>query len=166
MRKAAESLPERLPVLYGNLIQNYFLTRVPNPDTAADLCQELWLRAASGWHRFEGRSSISTWLYGICANVIKEHYRKSRNERERIFQSHDGDGTESLTETERQYSAIEIDLVLALLPERERTLFQLFYREKVSVKEIAKIFGKPEGTIKYWLHMLRKQAEKLLLLND
>lgn len=38
-------------------------------DEAEDAVQEVQLRAWRAWHKFEGRSSVQTWLYRIATNV-------------------------------------------------------------------------------------------------
>lgn len=53
-----------------------------DPVIAEDLVQEAFARALANLHRFDGRSSFSTWLHGIAINVVRKHWRgSSRQER-------------------------------------------------------------------------------------
>ncbi len=44
--------------------------------TAEDVVQETWLALIQGIDRFEGRSSLKTWLFGILANQAKRRVRR------------------------------------------------------------------------------------------
>ena len=43
-------------------------TLVKNLETAEEVVQETWLAALQGLGRFEGRSSLKSWIFGILAN--------------------------------------------------------------------------------------------------
>ncbi|WP_019929567.1 RNA polymerase subunit sigma-70 [Nocardia sp. BMG111209] len=45
---------------------------------AEDLVQEAYIRAWRGYERFEGRSSVRTWLYAIATNVCLDTLRDHR----------------------------------------------------------------------------------------
>jgi RNA polymerase sigma-70 factor (ECF subfamily) len=51
---------------------------VPTPAVAEEVVQETWIGVLKGIDRFEGRSSLKTWIFRILANIAK-----TRGERER-----------------------------------------------------------------------------------
>src|SRR5688572_33331067 len=50
-------------------------------DSADDLTQETYLRAFGSLHRFEGRSSLRTWLLSIARRVCADAVRSRRRRR-------------------------------------------------------------------------------------
>src|SRR3954449_4500842 len=62
---------------YGPLMLRIALTHVRSRAVAEDVVQEAWLGVLQGLGRFEGRSSLKTWILRIVANRAR-----TRGERE------------------------------------------------------------------------------------
>jgi RNA polymerase sigma-70 factor (ECF subfamily) len=68
---------------FRSLIQRYHgpmfrfaMTYVGDRGVAEDVVQEAWLTCLRSLDRFEGRSSLKTWLFGILVNVARSRRRK------------------------------------------------------------------------------------------
>jgi len=142
---------------YLPMIEAYFRARVFGPEDVEDLVQEAAYQAVRSWKRFEYRSSVGTWVYAICRNVFSAYRRGV--ERHRTRQVGLGrDPVDPVDEAEGRDVRIAIDS----LGVRDQRLYDLYYCWGYSVREIARRLGKPEGTIKYELYVLRRHAEEVL----
>lgn len=68
---------------FQSLIQRYHgpmlrlaMTYVADRGVAEDVVQESWLTCLRSLDRFEGRSSLKTWIFGIVINVARARRRK------------------------------------------------------------------------------------------
>ena len=58
---------------------------VPNHAIAEEVVQETWIALLRGIHRFEGRSSLKTWLFTVMSNIAKARGVRERREREAVI---------------------------------------------------------------------------------
>lgn len=64
---------------HGKMIYGFLLTRTQNPDLAEELTQETFYQAVKHLDKYQGKSSVSTWLCGIAKNLWYAHLRKQKN---------------------------------------------------------------------------------------
>lgn len=81
---AFEALIGRYHTALVRLAQMY----VPNRAVAEDVVQETWLGVLQGIGRFEGRSSLKTWIFRILTNTAKT--RGQRESRSLPFSAFEG----------------------------------------------------------------------------
>jgi RNA polymerase sigma-70 factor (ECF subfamily) len=53
---------------------------VADHHAAEDVVQEAWIAALRGLERFEGRSSLRTWVCGIVVNIARRHGTRQRKQ--------------------------------------------------------------------------------------
>ena len=63
---------------YDASLRRVARTYVPSDAVADEVVQEAWLAVITGIERFEGRSSVKTWLYRILANVARTRGTRER----------------------------------------------------------------------------------------
>ena len=138
----------------------YRFTR--NMEDAKDLAQEAFLRAYRALSRFDGRSSLYTWLYRITLNLCLNHRRgKPREEMAEAAGLADPvpGALEALTGAERQAA---VAAAIASLPPQQRATVILRVQEGLSHKAIAEILECSEGTVKAnFFHAVRNLRERL-----
>lgn len=151
-------------------------------EEARELTQEAFLRAFRSLKNFRGKSSFYTWFYRILINTcLDSRRRRSRWEGIFSFWRRDTHEKASSDEMNAEYSdpgkrsnpmaalsnkqlAQEIRQALASLPEKQRVVFQLKVLHGMRIREIAKIMGSAEGTVKSHLfratHFMREALQE------
>jgi RNA polymerase sigma-70 factor (ECF subfamily) len=73
LRNGDEDAFAALVDTHGAAMHRVALTFVRSSAVADDVVQEAWLGALRGLDRFEGRSTVRTWLLRIVANIARTH---------------------------------------------------------------------------------------------
>jgi RNA polymerase sigma-70 factor (ECF subfamily) len=147
-------------------VLNLLIRLTSDADCADDLCQEVAVRAFSGYQLFRSESSTYTWLYRIAVNVVLR-YREKRSIATDSLSTQGGKHvasdrahwpeTASLTKDLQQAVKLAVDK----LPDDLRTVVVLSAYEQLRYREIAAILDVPVGTIKSRRHtanaILRKE---------
>lgn len=70
---------------------------VANREVAEEVVQDTWMAVIDGLGRFEGRSSLRTWIFGIMIHKAKDRgVREKRHTTFSSFESADGEGDEAI----------------------------------------------------------------------
>jgi RNA polymerase sigma-70 factor (ECF subfamily) len=129
-----------------------------------DVCQEVFMTIYRRLPSFEGRSAVSTWIYGICVRAASVHRRTRRRRREDIVDELPDapiDASQAETLADRQARAL-LEQMLDGLDEEKRVVFVLYELEELAMKEIADAVGCPLATAYARLYAARKQFDASL----
>ncbi len=164
----------RLMDIYSAPIYRLGLKMLGNAQDAEDVLQNTFLNALTHLSNFEGRSSVSTWLYRIAANEsLMQIRRKKSNISIEDMQSEDADD-DVMPATFIDWSILPenelltgegktaIDAAIKKLPESLRVVFILRDIEDVSIKETAEILNLTEANVKTRLLRARMMLRERL----
>jgi RNA polymerase sigma-70 factor (ECF subfamily) len=126
-----------------------------NPWDADDLAQETFLVLAREGHRFEGRSAVYTWLYGVLLNLERRRRRNAglRERKLRVLWNRESAAppptyppAEATLEAEEWKRSLWA--YVARLPDGQRQALVLRFSEHLRYDEIAEALSCPLGTVK------------------
>jgi RNA polymerase sigma-70 factor (ECF subfamily) len=173
---------EQVVQRYQDRLYVTILRMVNHPEDAADLVQETFVRAMQGVARFEGKSTLYTWLFRIAVNLAISHRRASqyraaasldgapgsREDRDGVNRQAAGlrvaQETESDPATTVQHR-IDCERLLAALNRLDpefRAVIVLRDVEECDYQQIAAILDVPVGTIKSRLFRARAALREML----
>jgi len=164
----------RLVDAYSTNIYRLALKMLANPQDAEDVLQNTFLKAIQALPKFEGRSSLSTWLYRIAANEALMTLRRRKPEIE-FSPTIDAIENEELMLTEftdwcclpegdliSSEAQNYLDQAIQELSEKLRVVFILRDIEKLSIRETSEALGLTETTVKTRLLRARLKLRELL----
>ncbi len=147
-------------------VASYAWARACSPADAEDVLQSAYEKIVSGRARFDGRSSLKTWLFGVIRLTALEHRRRAWMRRLWLvpLAREPGDpsarGGERSTDEARTAHAIAG--ALGVLPERQRQVLHLVFYEDLTVDEAAGAMGVSVGTARVHYDRGKKRLAELL----
>ena len=124
----------------------YRMTR--NAEDAKDISQEAFLRAYKGLTQFDGRSSLSTWLYRITVNLCLTHLRHQRFASPAEVPQTADPSAQQLETLEKQERLRAVADAVEALPPQQRLALVLRVHHGLPYREIAEILESSEGTVR------------------
>jgi RNA polymerase sigma-70 factor (ECF subfamily) len=165
MATAAEA-PQITPATIAELSPGLFAfayRAVRQREEAEDLVQDTWISALRTFPRFEGRSSLRTWLVSILRRRIADRFRRDRPsevfEEDKVA-AHDVEGDENRL---GNYEAANIAArAMDVLTELERTAVTLCDVQDLDRDEASARMGVTRGHLRVLLHRGRHKLETAL----
>lgn len=137
--------------------QRFAMIVTKDPDLAADIVQDSWIKIIKGLPRLRDPVSFQAWAYRIvnnrCMDVLKNRNRYQEVTRVPSVKTNPIGALE-----ERDH----IQSLLAQLPDKHRSVLALHYLLGFDIAEIAKITRTPRGTVKSRLFNAREKFRILL----
>jgi RNA polymerase sigma-70 factor (ECF subfamily) len=172
---------ERLILKYQNRIYNVILKICTNPDDAAELTQDTFVKVIEAIDKFRGQSSFYTWLFRIAVNLTLNYCQRSakldlesldaeKYEHEgaaqalKDFLSDDGSLDPAEVAQSKELTEIAIKSLLEL-DDSQRAVVVLRDVEGMNYAQIASVLGTELGTVKSRLSRARSNLRKILESN-
>jgi RNA polymerase sigma-70 factor (ECF subfamily) len=156
-----EAMPH-MSALYSFAVR---LTR--DPDDAADLVQETFLKAFRFFDKFERGTNCKAWLFRILKNSYINTFRRSSKAPDTVEYDVIEEFYETIRDSSVETSVLEEQVftnalddevaeAVSSLPEEFRTVVILCDIEGFTYEEIAEFIDCPIGTVRSRLHRARK----------
>jgi RNA polymerase sigma-70 factor (ECF subfamily) len=157
---------------FYNKIFGYVYRRTTNYEAAGDITAETFLKAYVSIGKYEWRKiSLLYWLYKIATNELNRYFKSQKYSPRSLCRiqeeygidltDHSNAETESIKlqdELEKHQEFLRINASILLLDLKYQEVISLRFFEHKSIKDIAIILTKKEGTIK---SLLSRGIEKL-----
>jgi RNA polymerase sigma-70 factor, ECF subfamily len=145
-------------------VYRFVLRMVRNEATAEDLISEVFLDVWRQAEKFEGRSTVSTWMLSIARFKALSALRR-RSEEE--LDDETATAIEDLADDPevalaKKDKGAALRQCLARLSTEHREIIDLVYYHEKSVEEVSGIVGIPEATVKTRMFYARKKLGELL----
>jgi len=170
---------ERLILKYQNRIYNVILKICADPDDAAELTQETFVKVIENIDNFQGRSGFYTWAFRIAVNLTLNYCKRNARlgfssldaEQEKYysrttrvlkeFLSDDSSPDPAAVAQDRELCEI-VAKSLMKLDDAQRAVVVLRDIEGMNYNQIAKVLDIELGTVKSRLSRARRKLRQIL----
>lgn len=164
---------EKLIIKYKDRIYNVIFRICQNRDDAAELTQDTFVKIIRNINRFEGKSSLYTWIFRIAVNLTLNHCRRQKVRQAESLDAEFGSNNDQAKLSLKAYLADEsaqdpaeiihnteqVELILRAinsLEEDQRAVIVLRDIENMKYSQIAKVLAIELGTVKSRLNRARR----------
>jgi RNA polymerase sigma-70 factor, ECF subfamily len=146
---------------YRTSIYRWLLRFVSSEALAEDLLSEVFLDVWRQADRFEGRSSVSTWLMSIARyKALSARRVRTEDELTEQLEVDTADDPEAVLQAKNRSELLRQALI-TLSPEHREIVDLVYYHER-SIAECAEIIGIPAATVKTRMFYARRNLAELV----
>lgn len=150
---------------HHEVIHRYLWTRAG--DAADDLAAEVFRIAFEQRRDYDpDHESARPWLFGIAANLMRQHHRRARRHRELEQRAHVEEPPRTVPDPQahlqHQATTEEVAAVVTTLPPRDREPLLLHAWGDLSYDEVAAALDIPVGTVRSRIHRARTHLRSRL----
>jgi RNA polymerase sigma-70 factor, ECF subfamily len=139
-----------------------------NPEDAADLTQEAFVRLFRVLPQYNGESRFTTWLYRLVVNLGRDELRRRGRRVPLISEDEEQDMVAGIADDDRWADPAqaldgrevrdEVRRALAQLDDHYRMVLTLYYFDDMKYTDISEVLGIPLNTVK---SHIRRGKERL-----
>lgn len=164
----------QLIISQQHYVYSIAMSVLKNPEDAADLTQEAFIRLFRALPQYNGESRFTTWLYRLVVNLGRDELRRRGRQVPVIppvIDEDDQDPVSSVADEDRwsdparaldsQELREEVRRALSQLEEHYRLVLTLYYFDDMKYTDIAEVLDLPLNTVK---SHIRRGKERLAAL--
>lgn len=158
-RRAGEQLFER----HFDVVRRFFRNKLEFG--VDDLIQQTFLACVESRERIRGDSSFRTYLFAVATNLLRKHLRGVYRHGDRIdfgvTSLHDLGPSPSVVLAGRQEQRLLLE-ALRRIPLEHQIILELYYWERLTSAEIARVLDVPHGTARTRIRRAKQLLEEQL----
>ncbi len=157
---------------YQARINGFVRRMIRNEEEALDVTQEVFIKAFQAMHRFDGRSSLRTWLFKIAYNLCVDRARRDHRTPTTLSMEPNTEGEEAVEVSDARWNPetvvindelyAVVETAIGSMSEKLRTVLLLHDKEDLGYEEIAAAVQVPVGTVKSRLFLARAHVQKVV----
>lgn len=136
---------------YYPRIKRHIAYMIHRADLAEDLAQDVFVQAMKSIQNFEGRSSLSTWIFSIANRLVYKHWRSAGRRDKAYSKVKQGEPEFEQEDLGRAHlskqRAQALKEVLTLLPDTLREAFVLVDVQQLDAAQAAAQLGITKGNL-------------------
>lgn len=164
LRQGSEHAFDTLYDRYYQRLYNFSYLRLRNHADTEEVLQETFTAVFRCIGSYKGRSTLSSWMYGIAKNTINNHIRRNRTEEARIerIETEGLKPTESLatgSPEDQLMLRLYVDAIgerLASVARWQVEVFELRHMRNLSIQEIAERTKRSSDAIRSSLYRMKR----------
>lgn len=162
--RASEEHFNELYSRYFQRIYNFVYGRIRNHADTEEIVQETFTIVFSSIHKYSGRSSLLSWVYGIAKNTTNNNLRRVKNNNERMQEiGHDhlrptkcfGSCTPEEQLAIQRYLKLVVDQ-LEDLGEWQIEIFEMRHLQNLSIREISRRTQRSSDSVRSSLYRVKR----------
>ena len=156
---------------YGMRIYRLAFQHTGSKPDAEDIMQETFVKAFKNLHTFKFHisPSFSSWLNTICLNCTIDHLRSQRSKRRNAHiplyelsqELHSRNPSPEDT-VQKEQAVRRIRQALAVLPARQRLIFEMRYHQHMDIKDIAESLRCSQSNVKTHIFRALRKLRKIM----
>jgi RNA polymerase sigma-70 factor (ECF subfamily) len=164
---STETVFRDLLARHRDRLYRFVLRHIGHATEAEELAQQAFAEAARTYVNFRGESQLSTWLYGIAMNLVRNHLSRSP---QRLYHFEDESALEGTAgpavDPEQQCAMNQLVRLLErelqdLMPEMREVLL-LVALDDMSYEDAAELLHVPIGTVRSRVSRARTHLRRRL----
>ncbi|MBS1722075.1 MAG: sigma-70 family RNA polymerase sigma factor [Armatimonadetes bacterium] len=157
---------------YQGRVLGFVRRMLRSEEEALDVTQEVFIKAFQSVARFDGRSSLRTWLFRIAHNLCVDRARKAERTPDQHSLDAASEADDAIEFSDSRWSPESlvmndelsevVEQALGTMSDKLRTVLLLHDREDMAYEEIAAAVDVPVGTVKSRLFLARAHMQRVV----